>query len=594
MLRTNNCKSKTYPLMIIRYTLLALLFSILAPAMVLSQFSPGDLTKSHQHLEGMNHCTQCHDLGKKINGAKCLECHSLIKSRMDGKKGFHASSQVRNKECIQCHTEHRGRSFDMIKWESGRDKFDHGQTGFLLEGKHKNAKCESCHRSENIRDAAVQSRAGEGLSLSKTFLGLSQECRTCHFDEHRNHFAQSCTKCHDFEDWKKSVEQKFDHSTTRFPLTGKHSLVECTRCHSLILDSMKKPDGGIDADYMKFTEMKFDKCTACHTDPHNNKFGPKCEKCHVPGGWQNVATSGFDHSKTAFPLTGKHLAVSCEKCHQPDIRKKAVYKDIKHGACSDCHSDVHAGQFTARADTGKCESCHTTMGFIPSLFTLEQHNRLKFMLTGSHVAVACIQCHVTASPREFCLKTGSSIMPADSTTVFRFVSVTCSSCHFDIHKGQFKEKMDRNGCEACHKVDSWNALVFDHNKDSKFPLKYKHAAVPCRKCHLHDPANSIAQYKGTPSFCESCHSDIHFGQFVQFQTLTADHPRTQCDKCHSEAGFKPVTFDHSSKSRFSLTGAHEKVACSKCHKTVILNNGMSTVVYKPIDIKCSSCHANLK
>ncbi|MBL7959585.1 hypothetical protein JNL27_05030 [bacterium] len=562
---------------------------------VFPQFSPGDLSKAHAHLEGLDNCTQCHDLGKKINGGKCLQCHVLIKTRIDHNIGFHSSSQVRNKECIQCHTEHRGYGFDMIKWESGRSGFDHVQTGYLLEGKHKTAKCESCHKPEHIKDAAVRSRTNDDQYLSKTFLGLTQQCSNCHFDEHRNHLSQLCIKCHDFENWKTSAEQKFDHSATRFPLTGKHSLAACLQCHPLTLDSKQKPGGGVDLDYLKFTNIKFDKCTACHTDPHNNAFGQKCEKCHVPGGWQNVIISGFDHSKTNFPLTGKHLVVNCEKCHQPDIRKKAAYKNIKHDECRDCHTDIHAGQFAERADKGKCESCHNTKGFIPSQYSITRHNQIKFQLTGAHAAVTCIQCHVTLSPSEFILKIGTSIKPADSTTVFRFASLACASCHADIHKEQFKEKIDRTGCESCHKADSWSALIFDHNKDSKFPLNNKHAGIACSKCHLPDPEYApYLKYKGTSSLCESCHFDVHFGQFAQYQELGSDHPITLCDRCHSDAGFKHLNFDHSAKSRFTLTGAHEKVACSKCHRAVTLNNGMTTIVYKPIEIKCSSCHANLE
>lgn len=556
---------------------------------VYPQFSPGDLTQAHANLEGMNNCTQCHDLGKKINGDKCLECHALIKTRIEQKKGFHSSSAARAKECVKCHTEHRGRGFDMIKWAGERANFAHDQAGYTLEGKHKTAKCESCHKPENIKDAAVRAQTADGLSLSKTYLGLNQECRSCHFDEHRNRISKPCTHCHDFEDWKKSAEVKFDHSKTQFPLTGRHSLASCVQCHILIPDARKKPNGQTDPDYMNFTGVKFDKCTACHTDPHNNKFGQKCEKCHVRGGWQNVTVSGFDHTRTNYPLTGKHLMVNCEKCHQPDIRKKAVYKNMKYGECAECHKDIHDGQFTTRADKGKCESCHSTKGFTPSLFSIDRHDQLKFRLGGAHTAVPCDQCHIKSSAYAFNKKHGSTISPEDSIVVFRFTGMACINCHSDIHSGQFKDKIERLGCEACHQPESWNTLIFDHNKDSAFPLKGKHAKVTCDECHRSSTGRKQdVKYKGLMTACEACHSDFHFGQFAGSDKGTA------CDRCHNESGFKPVTFDHTVQSRFSLTGAHEKVECVKCHRTVILNNGVSTVVYRPIDTKCSSCHANLK
>ncbi len=554
-----------------------------------AQFSPGDLTNAHASLEGMNQCTQCHDLGKKINKTKCLECHALLRSRIDQNKGFHGSASVRNKECIQCHTEHRGRQFDMIRWEGGKTGFSHDQTGYVLEGKHKTARCESCHKPEFIKDNAVRNRAAEGLSLSRTFLGLGQDCRHCHFNEHRNHMTKPCTECHDFEDWKRSVEAKFDHSNTRFPLTGRHSLASCEQCHVLVPDSRKKPNGQVDPDYMNLSDMRFDKCTVCHTDPHNNKFGQTCEKCHVPGGWQNVTVSGFDHSKTNFPLTGKHLSVNCEKCHQPDIKKKAQFKGLKYVECRDCHKFNHAEQFSSTPDQGRCERCHNTNGFTPSIFSITDHAGSQFPLTGSHAAVGCNQCHDRLSGDEFGKRTGLNSRPAEPTVVFRFLAKACADCHTDIHKDQFKEKVSKTGCESCHRTDAWNELLFDHNKDSAFPLKGKHAQVGCVKCHKTSTGQSSdTQYKGLSSACESCHSDFHFGQF---KTMSGDTP---CERCHNENGFRPAAFDHTRQSRFPLSGAHEKIECVKCHRSVTLNNGIVTTVYKPIDTKCSSCHAHLK
>ena len=31
-----------------------------------AQFSPGDLARAHEKLEGMNHCADCHEVGKEI------------------------------------------------------------------------------------------------------------------------------------------------------------------------------------------------------------------------------------------------------------------------------------------------------------------------------------------------------------------------------------------------------------------------------------------------------------------------------------------------------------------------------------------------
>ena len=58
------------------------------------QISPGDLTSAHAHLEGISNCTQCHVLGDKVTNDKCLPCHKEINTRIQQRKGYHASSEV--------------------------------------------------------------------------------------------------------------------------------------------------------------------------------------------------------------------------------------------------------------------------------------------------------------------------------------------------------------------------------------------------------------------------------------------------------------------------------------------------------------------
>jgi hypothetical protein len=561
-----------------------------------AQFSPGELASAHAHLEGLDNCTQCHELGKKIDGNKCMDCHNLIRARVNAGRGFHASSSVRGKECVTCHIDHKGRDFDMVKWEGGRDRFDHDRAGYTLDGKHKTVDCRDCHKPERVKDKAVIARVNEGLSLKRTYLGLSADCGSCHFDEHRAQFSQPCSDCHTAEDWKQSAAAKFDHDRARFRLTGRHAEVSCQSCHKPVSDVRKKPDGSTDADYMRFRGLKFDRCIACHVDPHEGRFGTNCEKCHIPGGWKNVKISGFDHSKTGFPLTGLHLGVACEKCHKPNPKKRSVYKGLSHERCRDCHTDWHLGQLDRRKDAGACESCHHTAGFSPSLFTLAMHNQQsRYLLDGAHVTIPCVSCHVKSARDEFTARTGLDRKPDTATVVLRFASQRCLDCHSDAHHGQFTERIKKDGCEGCHRVDAWNLLAFDHDRDSRFALRGKHKSLACVRCHaevFRSGGREYRKYKPLSMLCESCHKDVHFGQFVKHGSSTES--QVACDACHTEGGFKPVLFNHNTQSRFALTGAHEKTPCSACHKAVVLNNGMSVVVYKPIDTKCSTCHANTK
>ena len=112
------------------------------------QISPGPLSQAHQGLEGVTKCSQCHGLGGGTLGFKCLECHVEIQRRVAARTGFHAKAYTASPnetDCTRCHVEHNGRKFPLTRLE--RKDFNHAtQTGFALEGKHRQQACESCHK----------------------------------------------------------------------------------------------------------------------------------------------------------------------------------------------------------------------------------------------------------------------------------------------------------------------------------------------------------------------------------------------------------------------------------------------------------------
>jgi hypothetical protein len=77
-----------------------------------------------------------------------------------------------------------------------------------------------------------------------------------------------------------------------FTLTGKHSAVLCQQCHT----------GAKTIADLKNTSQD---CNSCHAknDTHKGQFGQDCAQCHTTASWQSAT---FDHSKSAFPLTGAH------------------------------------------------------------------------------------------------------------------------------------------------------------------------------------------------------------------------------------------------------------------------------------------------
>jgi hypothetical protein len=520
-----------------------------------AQISPGELSEPHKSLEGIANCTQCHTIGKEISNNNCLNCHTEIRSRMSAKKGYHAS--IGSKECVECHKEHHGLKFTLIRFD--KEKFDHGQTGYTLEGKHATLKCEQCHAKEKINANDIQ--AMSDARKAKTYLGLGTACLSCHKDEHRGQFKSECQQCHGMKGWKPAA--KFVHENARFKLAGAHTTVECAKCHKKTWEN-----GAV----TQFVRLEFETCQSCHSDPHKGKFTQACSQCHSVESWHTVRSKSFDHGATQFPLKGKHAALKCEQCHPKDPKAKNPSGDLgfhitKFSACRNCHADAHAKQFDSRKDVGACNACHTEQGFAGTIFSVLDHAKSRFMLLGAHQAVPCVKCHLTGK------------VVAKSTAQFHWnENIDCTTCHTDVHKGQFKDRMT-NGCETCHSTVAWEELTFSHTT-TKFPLKGKHADVQCAKCHT--PENGMPKYKGLPLECDQCHKDQHAGQFEVAK-------KTNCERCHTEKNWKSLVFDHNSQSRFQLTGKHENVKCEKCHKETLVNS-IRTIKYKPMEAACVDCH----
>jgi len=534
-----------------------------------AQLSPGDLQKSHAQLEGLENCTKCHGVGQQISSSKCLACHTILQDQIQNKKGLHANPGY--EQCEKCHIEHQGRDFDLIYWENGRENFNHKKTGYTLEGKHAQLECRNCHKPTNIQNQALLRQKGKNLQT--TFLGLSTDCLSCHRDEHRGQVGNNCTNCHVMAAWKPA--EKFDHNKADFRLTGKHIQVACEKCHTPIKDN-RYPD---DNSYLKFTGMRFSQCISCHTDPHKNRFGQTCTKCHNTAGWERINQVNFDHDQTNFPLRGKHAFLECEKCHLPG----RPLKGLAYARCMDCHSDFHQRQFSDRASGGDCDACHTVDGFVPSTFTIAQHQKTDFRLAGAHLAIPCIACHKP-------MQTASG----SKTIQFQFEATNCQSCHRDPHEGDADKYVKINGCTYCHNTDSWKAITFDHSQ-TDFGLIGRHAKIDCQACHK--PVDREGQqiqlrFGGLTTSCQNCHKDIHQGQFAKTIIQSGSTQKsTDCGGCHTPNNWKPTKFDHNTDSRFSLKGAHQFVPCSKCHQP-IQNNGIEFVKYKPINPACSNCHGN--
>lgn len=542
-------------------------FAFCCVAAAHGQISPGPLARAHQSLSGDKNCIKCHEVSAKTASFKCLECHKEIAGELAQNRGLHATfprGGAPGAACVKCHSDHNGADFQMIHWNPTPGGFDHAKTGFALDGKHVGVSCRSCHNAQHVPAAARTQLAGK--DLSHTWLGLSPSCVTCHEDKHQGRFGTQCMQCHTTTDWKSAQIRKenFDHAKTRFPLTGAHRTTPCQSCHT--------PDAG---GQPRWAGLRFSSCADCHRDPHKGEFKQGCDSCHTTLTWKKSSfTATFDHSKTGFPLLGKHADVGCVICHRGEDFKKP----IPHQMCADCHKpDPHGGQFAKRADGGKCESCHTVAGWKPTTFSVADHARTGFPLVFPHAQVKCAACH----------------MPAGKATLYKIKFARCADCHKDEHEGQFAGEPWRNRCEECHGGATFKATSFTLAKHqrSSYPLTGSHEAIACNECHKPQPGSKLVSYHFNRLSCTTCHEDVHRNEFAErMAALNAQGKPLGCEACHSTKQWEDMAKFNHDRTRFPLVGAHRAVGCIDCHKPPNLELTLLHVRFADAPAVCIECH----
>lgn len=309
-------------------------------------------------------------------------------------------------ECRNCHSSEGWRPARVFK------EFDHARwaDGFALEGGHLAASCSACHASLD-------------------FSGTPKECASCHTDVHQGELGSDCARCHTPRSFVDRAGMMQSHQATRFPLTGAHRVTDCDLCHTPSAQGQ-----------LTFVN-RGSECQDCHLSrfmattnpPHEASGFPRdCAQCHAITVW-NAAR--YNHNNTAFPLTGRHRAISCASCHAGGVYTGAPT------TCVGCHQqDYDATTDPAHGAAGfstNCATCHTTSGWTGASFN---HDGNFFPIySGAHRNQwpSCATCHTN---------------PAS------FAEFTCLTCHEhnqtsmdDKHSEQSGYSYDSQACYSCHR-----------------------------------------------------------------------------------------------------------------------------------------------
>lgn len=461
-------------------------------------------------------CASCHGDGVyRGKGVACLTCHQPEYTATS--KPPHASSGL-GTTCQQCH----GTS----GWLGSA--YDHSATAFPLAGAHKAAACTACH--------------GDGV-----YKGKPTACVACHQANYTAArtpphasagFPTTCQTCHGVVAWQGAA---FNHDLTQFALTGAHRAAPCSSCHA---DNVYRGKSTL--------------CASCHQTayaattqpPHATlAFSTACGSCHGTSVW---AGAPYDHSVTAFPLTGAHRASSCAACHGDRVyRGKSV-------ACVSCHQSAYTASarppHVSLALPTICSQCHTTTAWAGGTF---DHAVTRFALTGAHRAVSCNGCH------------------ADG--IYRNKTMLCAGCH----QGRFDAAVSPNHkaaafpttCEVCHSTAAWTPSTFSHGT-TRFPLTGAHVAATCASCH------GDGVYRGKTTLCSGCHL-ARYTATTNPNHRAASFPTT-CESCHTTTRWTGATFNHDGTYFPIYSGKHKGrwTTCADCH----------TVSTNYASFSCFSCH----
>jgi hypothetical protein len=481
------------------------------------------LTGGHSQVE----CSKCHINGNYSTTSKeCVSCHQ---SNYDATTDPKHSSANFPLTCEDCHTTNPG-------WQPAQYK-QHDSQFPIYSGKHNQQwnKCSECH--PNSGNYAIYT------------------CTTCHAhnqqdmnDKHSGvngyqYNDAACLACHPTG----SAAGGFDHNTTKFPLTGGHTTVACSSCHT--------------SGYAGTSTV----CSDCHTSNYNQTTNPNhtaisipntCETCHTTNpGWKPATFPTHDNY---YPLTGAHAtnANNCDACHNGNYNNTPKTCDGCH--MSNYNQTTNPNHSTVGISTA-CADCHTTNpGWKPATFT--QHNNY-YPLTGAHSTIpTCEDCH----------KGNYNSTPN-----------TCDACHLTNYNQTTNPNHNAIGittsCETCHTTNpGWKPAAFPtHN--NYYVIAGAHVAIAdnCAACHN-------GNYTSTPNTCEGCHM-TNYNQTTNPAHASAQFP-TNCEMCHTQNAWTPSTFNHDGQYFPIYSGKHlgQWTTCADCH-----TNPANYAVYT-----CLSCHAH--
>ena len=313
------------------------------------------------------------DMVAKLDGRKCITCHSEHVPHTTGKMGV----TLPDNYCMECHSEigeeresHKGLDFqtcatagchnyhdnralyeDFLVKHYGEDDHLHAASEIPLNKKVDKSKAIFEHDSPELPNPQI---LHDWSSTAHAAAGVN--CRACHENEEDKTWSdkvpwQTCQKCHEEE--SESFQQ------------GRHGMRL-----SVGLPAMKVGDARLD---MKATAAHREvNCVSCHND---HRFSLRtaamdaCLKCHNDEHSLNYKKSPhFTYWRIDSEMGEFNKGVSCASCHMPRVKK--------HGKVKVDHNQNNNLRPNEKMIRSSCMKCHGLEFSINALADEEliQHN----------------------------------------------------------------------------------------------------------------------------------------------------------------------------------------------------------------------------
>ena len=449
-------------------------------------------------------CISCHvgnNYSLKIAPTDCgnAGCHLTTWQQTNTPVHSSAGSAFAASNCATCHT--------TAGWDAA--SFDHSVTGFTLVGTHmapSPTPCAACHVGNNytLNSADCYGCHAAAFTSTTTLGGNVPNHVTAGFPT----TAAQCASCHPITKWS---DGKFDHSTTGFPLTNKHTTVACASCHIGNNYTLKiaPTDCGNSGCHLTTWQQTNN---PVHSSAGAAFAAANCATCHTTAGWD---AASFDHSVTGFALVGTHMSPTPTPCAACHISNNYT---LNSADCYGCHAAAFNSTVTIGGNVpnhvaagfpitaAQCASCHPITTWAAGKF---DHSTTGFPLTGAHAdptKAPCSACHVGGNY--------SGSLPTD-----------CYSCHVTAWQstvtlgGSVPNHIAAGfptncATSGCHNTTSWLGATFNHNNFWRLPHhgavcsdchidQTNYANMSCINCHTqphHDKPSTDANHKGRPGY----------------------------------------------------------------------------------------------